>query len=150
MALIGYARVSTTEQDLAPQRDALVAAGCERVFEDRLSGARADRPGLARGLFAYLRSGDVCASCGSWIASASSVCTPSSRPCAMFSRDQHAQLNRAIDARRVRRPLDLSCIWRTRLNLSAISSVNVHELVSTLRRLEGDVAAESLSSPMKN
>ena len=58
MALIGYARVSTTEQDLAPQRDALVAAGCERVFEDRLSGARADRPGLAR-VLAYLRSGDV-------------------------------------------------------------------------------------------
>ena len=55
MALIGYARVSTTEQDLAPQRDALVAAGCERVFEDRLSGARADRPGLAK-VLAYLRS----------------------------------------------------------------------------------------------
>jgi DNA invertase Pin-like site-specific DNA recombinase len=58
VALIGYARVSTTEQDLAPQRDALVAAGCERVFEDRSSGAKADRPGLAR-VLAYLRAGDV-------------------------------------------------------------------------------------------
>lgn len=58
MARIGYARVSTTDQDLALQRDALAAAECERVFEDRASGARADRPGLVQAL-AYARSGDV-------------------------------------------------------------------------------------------
>ena len=47
MALIGYARVSTAEQDTALQTDALRKAGCERVFEDTGSGAQADRPGLA-------------------------------------------------------------------------------------------------------
>ncbi|MGQ5487839.1 recombinase family protein [Thauera sp. ZXT1-4] len=58
MALIGYARVSTAEQDSALQTDALHKAGCERVFEDTASGAKADRPGLADAL-AYLRNGDV-------------------------------------------------------------------------------------------
>jgi len=60
MALIGYARVSTAEQDTALQTDALRKAGCERVFEDTASGAQADRPGLATAL-AYLRDGDVLA-----------------------------------------------------------------------------------------
>ena len=60
MALIGYARVSTAEQDTALQVDALRKAGCERVFEDTASGAKADRPGLADAL-AYLRDGDVLA-----------------------------------------------------------------------------------------
>lgn len=55
---IGYARVSTAEQDLALQRDSLTAAGCGRLFEDRASGAKADRPGLAQAL-SYVRSGDV-------------------------------------------------------------------------------------------
>ena len=58
MARIGYARVSTTDQDLALQRDALAAAACDPVFEDRASGAKADRPGLAQAL-AYARTGDV-------------------------------------------------------------------------------------------
>lgn len=58
MALIGYARVSTAEQDTALQTDALRKVGCERVFEDVVSGAKADRPGLAAAL-AYLRDGDV-------------------------------------------------------------------------------------------
>lgn len=58
MALIGYARVSTADQKLALQHDALVRAGCERTFDDQASGAKADRPGLAEAL-AYLRSGDT-------------------------------------------------------------------------------------------
>ena len=56
MALIGHARVSTAEQDPALQPDALRKAGCERVFEDTVPGAKADRPGLAAAL-AHLREG---------------------------------------------------------------------------------------------
>lgn len=46
--LIGYARVSTAEQEPALQRDALLAAGCARVCVDVASGSRDDRPQLAR------------------------------------------------------------------------------------------------------
>jgi Enterobacteriaceae phage serine recombinase len=55
--LIGYARVSTEDQNLNLQRDALTAAGCERIFEDKASGARDDRPGLTEAL-SHLRQGD--------------------------------------------------------------------------------------------
>jgi DNA invertase Pin-like site-specific DNA recombinase len=55
---IGYARVSTGEQTLNLQRDALRQAGCGRLFEETASGATADRPVLAEAL-AYLRPGDV-------------------------------------------------------------------------------------------
>lgn len=48
--LIGYARVSTDDQNLDLQQDALKKAGCERIYEDRLTGAKADRPGLKRTL----------------------------------------------------------------------------------------------------
>ena len=58
VALIGYARVSTGDQKLALQHDALNAAGCERTFDDHASGAKTDRPGLAEAL-AYLRAGDT-------------------------------------------------------------------------------------------
>ena len=58
MALIGYARVSTAEQKLEPQADALKAAGCETVFEDVISGAKAERTGLNEAL-AFLRKGDT-------------------------------------------------------------------------------------------
>jgi DNA invertase Pin-like site-specific DNA recombinase len=56
--LVGYARVSTEDQNLDLQRDALTKAGCERVFEDTASGARDDRPGLAAAL-SNCRAGDV-------------------------------------------------------------------------------------------
>ncbi|MEM7117916.1 MAG: recombinase family protein [Chloroflexota bacterium] len=56
--LIGYARVSTDDQNLNLQKDALQKAGCERIFEDRKSGAKATRPGLALALD-YVRAGDV-------------------------------------------------------------------------------------------
>lgn len=55
---IGYARVSTDDQKMDLQRDALTAAGCEKVFTDTASGAKAERPGLADAL-AFARPGDV-------------------------------------------------------------------------------------------
>lgn len=56
--LIGYARVSTPEQDLTPQLEALRSAGCERTFSDKASGAKADRAGLADAL-SHARTGDI-------------------------------------------------------------------------------------------
>lgn len=56
--LIGYARVSTADQTLALQRDALEKAGCERIFTDTASGAKAERIGLADAV-AYAREGDI-------------------------------------------------------------------------------------------
>lgn len=47
---IGYGRVSTREQNLDAQRDALAAAGCERVFVDQASGVLASRPDLDKAL----------------------------------------------------------------------------------------------------
>ena len=55
--LIGYARVSTLEQDVSLQTDALQKAGCERIFQDKISGAKSDRPGLQEALN-YARKGD--------------------------------------------------------------------------------------------
>jgi DNA invertase Pin-like site-specific DNA recombinase len=55
---VGYARVSTVEQDPALQHDALTAAGCVRVFTDTASGARDDRAQLTAALD-YLRAGDT-------------------------------------------------------------------------------------------
>jgi hypothetical protein len=55
--LIGYARVSTDEQNLSLQRDALNKAGCKRIFTDTASGAPTKRPGLADAL-SHLRKGD--------------------------------------------------------------------------------------------
>lgn len=56
--LIGYMRVSTDDQNLDLQRDALQAAGCERLYEDRKSGAKAERPGLTKAL-EVARAGDT-------------------------------------------------------------------------------------------
>ena len=58
MAHVGYARVSTTDQNPAMQLDALASVGCTKVFEDRASGAKADRVGL-RSALDYVRDGDV-------------------------------------------------------------------------------------------
>ncbi len=56
--LIGYARVSTDDQNLDLQRDALKTAGCEQIFTDRVSGTKAERAGLKDAL-SHLRSGDT-------------------------------------------------------------------------------------------
>ena len=56
--LIGYARVSTQDQNLNLQNDALKKAGCGKVFEDRLSGAKIERTGLEEAL-KFVRTGDV-------------------------------------------------------------------------------------------
>jgi DNA invertase Pin-like site-specific DNA recombinase len=55
---IGYARVSTIEQNVAPQIDQLKDAGCERIFRDKASGAKTERPGLQEALD-FLREGDM-------------------------------------------------------------------------------------------
>jgi DNA invertase Pin-like site-specific DNA recombinase len=55
--LVGYARVSTQDQNPALQLDALAAAGCERVFVEKASGAQRDRPELKAALD-YVRKGD--------------------------------------------------------------------------------------------
>src|ERR1700694_6107244 len=56
--LLGYARVSTIDQNLALQRDALAEAGCGRIFTEQLSGAVTDRPALREAL-EFARSGDT-------------------------------------------------------------------------------------------
>ena len=56
--LIGYARVSTTDQDASAQVQALEAAGCQIIFTEQASGGRWDRPELQR-LFSQLRRGNT-------------------------------------------------------------------------------------------
>jgi len=56
--IVGYARVSTLEQILDLQQDALTAAGCERIFTDTASGSIAERKGLEEAL-TYVRAGDL-------------------------------------------------------------------------------------------
>src|SRR3954454_12880401 len=56
--LIGYARVSTLDQTLALQQDALTAVGCEHIYTDTVSGSVTDRPGLRLAL-SHLRTGDT-------------------------------------------------------------------------------------------
>lgn len=56
--LIGYARVSTQDQNLDLQIEALTKAGCKKIFDDKISGSRAERPGLGK-LFDILREGDT-------------------------------------------------------------------------------------------
>lgn len=56
--LIGYARVSTEDQNLSLQSDALTKAGCERIYSDKISGRSTDRPGLKEAM-GQLRTGDT-------------------------------------------------------------------------------------------
>lgn len=56
--IYGYARVSTQDQDLTTQRQALAAAGCEHIYAEKMSGARSDRPELAA-VLRTLQRGDV-------------------------------------------------------------------------------------------
>jgi DNA invertase Pin-like site-specific DNA recombinase len=56
--LLGYARVSTVDQNLALQRDALTEAGCAKIFTEQMSGAVTDRPALHDAL-EFTRSGDT-------------------------------------------------------------------------------------------
>jgi DNA invertase Pin-like site-specific DNA recombinase len=58
MAFLGYARVSTNGQDLTLQEEQLKAAGCTKIFSEKMSGARSDRPKLAR-LIKAVDSGDI-------------------------------------------------------------------------------------------
>ena len=55
---IGYCRVSKDDQDLSLQKDALTAAGCEKIFEEKISGTKADRPQLQAAL-QFAREGDT-------------------------------------------------------------------------------------------
>ena len=58
LMLIGYARVSTQDQNLDLQIDALTKAGCKKIFDDKISGSRSERPGLTQSL-ETLREGDT-------------------------------------------------------------------------------------------
>jgi DNA invertase Pin-like site-specific DNA recombinase len=55
---IGCARVSTDDQDLTVQIEDLKRAGCERIYSDKASGAKTERPGLQQALD-YMREGDL-------------------------------------------------------------------------------------------
>lgn len=56
--IVGYARVSTTDQSLAVQMDELAAQGCDRVFQDQASGTNRDRVGLNE-MLQFVREGDT-------------------------------------------------------------------------------------------
>src|SRR4029453_11337297 len=58
MPLFGYARVSTRDQDLAAQDAELMAAGCAKVFKEKISGVKTDRPELGKAI-GRVETGDV-------------------------------------------------------------------------------------------
>jgi DNA invertase Pin-like site-specific DNA recombinase len=58
MSVIGYARVSTVDQNLDSQLEQLKAAGCEKIYQEKASGAKVDRPELAA-MLDYCREGDT-------------------------------------------------------------------------------------------
>jgi DNA invertase Pin-like site-specific DNA recombinase len=60
--IVGYARVSTQDQDLSSQLESLKQAGAEKIFREKISGARSDRPELAK-LIRSLQPGDILLVC---------------------------------------------------------------------------------------
>lgn len=62
MAIVGYARVSTVDQNLTAQLEELAAAGVERVYQEKASGADANRPELTK-MLDYVRDGDTVVVC---------------------------------------------------------------------------------------
>lgn len=62
MAIIGYARVSTSDQDLTAQLQQLQTADCDKVYQEKESGVKADRPELAA-MLDYVRAGDTVICC---------------------------------------------------------------------------------------
>jgi DNA invertase Pin-like site-specific DNA recombinase len=62
MAIIGYARVSTEDQHLAAQLEQLHQAGCKRIYKEKASGVKVDRPQLAA-MLDYVREGDTIVAC---------------------------------------------------------------------------------------
>jgi len=68
---IGYARISTRDQNQELQLDALDRAGCKRIFTDKLSGAQVERPGLSEALSTYAKP--IPWWSGSWIGSGAAL-----------------------------------------------------------------------------
>lgn len=62
MAIIGYARVSTEDQNLTAQLEQLNGVGCDRIYQEKISGVKRDRPELAA-MLDYAREGDVVVCC---------------------------------------------------------------------------------------
>jgi hypothetical protein len=79
MAHIGYARVSTQDQHLHLQQDALNKAGCIKIFTDTASGAKHERPGLGEALN-YVREGDIPTTSFDMVAWGDAVCGATGKP----------------------------------------------------------------------
>ncbi|CAG1770385.1 partial DNA-invertase hin, partial [uncultured bacterium] len=62
MAIIGYARVSTADQELEAQMEQLCSISCEKIFREKISGATVERPQLTA-LLEYVREGDILVVC---------------------------------------------------------------------------------------
>lgn len=62
MAIVGYARVSTSDQDLTAQLEQLEAAGCDRIYQEKESGVKQDRPELAK-MLDFVRADDTVICC---------------------------------------------------------------------------------------